>query len=69
VTAGSRAGTAHRLDSAVVASLALQHGADLETLRGALLRDSSGEASGPLGCALDLSLSLGACTHKIGTVG
>jgi hypothetical protein len=41
-------------DSAVTASIALQFGCDLETLRGALLRDSSGNASGPLGCALDL---------------
>lgn len=39
-------------DSAVVASIAL-HGADIETLRKALLRDSSGKPSGPLGCALD----------------
>jgi hypothetical protein len=41
-------------DSAVVASIALQFGADLETLRKALLRDPRGVASGPLGTALDL---------------
>ena len=50
---GSHADTAAR-DSAVVASIALQFGADLETLRRALLRDSQGRASGPLGVALDL---------------
>jgi hypothetical protein len=41
-------------DSAVVCSLALQHGADLEVIRGALCRDADGTASGPLGVALDL---------------
>jgi hypothetical protein len=41
-------------DSAVVCSIALQFGADLETLRGALLRDAAGRPSGPLGIALDL---------------
>jgi hypothetical protein len=41
-------------DSAIVASLALQHGADIETIRKALYRDSHGRASGPLGTALDL---------------
>jgi hypothetical protein len=41
-------------DSAVVASLALQFGVPLETIRHALLRDSRGVASSPLGAALDL---------------
>jgi hypothetical protein len=41
-------------DSAVLASLALQHGADLEVIRRALMRDSTGRASGPLGQLLDL---------------
>jgi ribonucleoside-diphosphate reductase alpha chain len=41
-------------DSAVVASLALQHGVPVETLRKALLRDATGRASSPLGAALDL---------------
>jgi hypothetical protein len=41
-------------DSAVVASLALQHGVPLETIRRALLRDARGVASSPLGAALDL---------------
>jgi len=45
-------------DSAVVASLALQHGVDPDTLRHALMRNGSGEASGPLGVLLD-SLSYG----------
>jgi hypothetical protein len=50
--AGSHADTAAK-DSAVVASIALQYGADVETLRKALLRDARGVASGPLGVALD----------------
>jgi hypothetical protein len=41
-------------DSAVVCSLALQHGVPLATIRRALLRDSRGAASSPLGIALDL---------------
>jgi hypothetical protein len=40
-------------DSAIVCSIALQHGADPETIRRALCRDSQGRASGPLGAALD----------------
>src|SRR5262245_9294727 len=40
-------------DSAVVCSLALQHGADLEVIRRALCRDADGTARGPLGVALD----------------
>jgi hypothetical protein len=32
----------------------LQYGADIETIRRALCRDSLGRASGPLGAALDL---------------
>jgi ribonucleoside-diphosphate reductase alpha chain len=39
-------------DSAIVLSIALQHGA-IETIRRALCRDSHGRASGPLGQALD----------------
>jgi hypothetical protein len=53
----SQADTAAR-DSAIVASIALQHGADLETIRRALCRDSHGRASGPLGAALDLVAEL-----------
>jgi hypothetical protein len=48
----SAADTAAR-DAAIVCSLALQHGADIETIRKALCRDSQGRASGPLGAALD----------------
>ena len=40
-------------DSAVAASLALQFGCPLEVLRGAVLRNARGEASSPLGAALD----------------
>jgi hypothetical protein len=35
-------------------AVALQCGADIETIRKALCRDSHGQASGPLGVALDL---------------
>jgi ribonucleoside-diphosphate reductase alpha chain len=41
-------------DSAVVASIALQHGVDADTLRHALIRNGNGVASGPLGTLLDL---------------
>jgi hypothetical protein len=41
-------------DASVAASLALQFGCPLETLRRALLRDARGNASSPLGAALDL---------------
>ena len=41
-------------DSAVLASLALQHGTDFETLRHAVLRDPYGQASGPIGRLFDL---------------
>jgi hypothetical protein len=41
-------------DSAIAASLALQFGCPLEVLQRALLRDSHGRASTPLGCALDI---------------
>src|SRR5262249_15130523 len=41
-------------DSAISASLALQYGCPLDVLRRALLRDSHGNPSTPLGHALDL---------------
>ena len=41
-------------DSAVLASLALQHGASVDTLRHALIRNADGSASGALGRLLDL---------------
>lgn len=40
-------------DAAVAGSLALQYGCPLETLQRALLRDFAGQASTPLGAALD----------------
>jgi hypothetical protein len=48
----SSADTAAR-DNAIVFSIAVQHGANPETIRRALCRDSQGRASGPLGVALD----------------
>jgi hypothetical protein len=41
-------------DSAILASLCLQHGVSVSTIRKALLRDARGVASSPLGVALDL---------------
>ena len=41
-------------DAGVAASLAFQHGCSLDELRKALLRDSQGNPSSPLGAALDL---------------
>jgi hypothetical protein len=41
-------------DSAVVASLCLQHGVPVDAIRHALLRDSHGRPSSPLGVVLDL---------------
>jgi hypothetical protein len=49
----SAADTAAR-DSAITFSIAIQHGADPETIRNALGRDADGKANGPLGTALDL---------------
>ena len=50
---GSHSDAAGR-DSAVVCSLALQGGVSVGAIRHALLRDSRGVASSPLGVALDL---------------
>jgi hypothetical protein len=41
-------------DSAIVFSIAVQSGADIETIRQALCRDAQGRASGPLAAALDI---------------
>jgi hypothetical protein len=41
-------------DSAILASLALQHHVPVDALRKALLRDQRGKASTPIGIALDL---------------
>ena len=48
----SAADTAAR-DAAIAFSFAVQHGADEESIRAALCRDSCGRACGPLGAALD----------------
>ena len=45
-------------DSAIVFSIAIQHGADPQTIRRALCRDSQGRASGPLGAALDIVMGV-----------
>ncbi len=44
-------------DTAVAASLCLQFGCNVETLRRALMRNSHGRASGPVGKLLDLFAS------------
>jgi hypothetical protein len=51
--AGSTAGIMAS-DAAIAASLALQFGCPAEVLRKALSRDARGNATGPLGAALDL---------------
>ena len=51
--AGSHRASAAK-DSSVVFSIALQHSVPVEVIRKALLRDSRGIASSPLGCALDI---------------
>jgi hypothetical protein len=45
---------ANARDAAVAASLLLQHGCHVDTLRKALTRNSDGSPSGPLARALDL---------------
>jgi hypothetical protein len=40
-------------DAAILLSFALQHGADIETIRRALCRDSHGRAQSPVGAAVD----------------
>jgi hypothetical protein len=51
--AGSQIGTLVR-DAAIILSFALQHGADTDSIRKALGRDSRGRGLGPLGAALDM---------------
>lgn len=41
-------------DAAILASLALQYGCPLDEIRHALKRDTRGDASSPIGAALDL---------------
>jgi hypothetical protein len=50
---GTAADAAAR-DASIAASLALQFGCSLETLRGAVTRDADGHPSGALGAALDI---------------
>lgn len=50
--AGSHSDTTAK-DSAVVCSLALQHGVPVETIRRALLKDARGNPQSPLAAALD----------------
>jgi hypothetical protein len=51
--AGSSIGTLVR-DAAIILSFALQHGADIDSIRKALARDSFGRPLGPMGAALDI---------------
>jgi hypothetical protein len=51
--AGNQADTNAR-DAAILLSFALQHGADVNTIRRALCRDTQGRAMGPLGAVLDI---------------
>src|SRR5260370_6743889 len=51
--AGSAADT-NAKDAAVVCSIALQFGVPVDVIRKALMRDSRGVPSGPLGVALDM---------------
>jgi hypothetical protein len=41
-------------DAAILLSFALQHGADINTIRRALCRDSNDRALGPVAAALDI---------------
>jgi ribonucleoside-diphosphate reductase alpha chain len=41
-------------DSAVICSIALQHGVPIDTIRKALLRDARGNPASPMGAALDI---------------
>jgi len=52
---------ANARDAAVAASLALQFGCPLETLRRALLRDARGNPSTPLGAAIDAITGVSSC--------
>jgi hypothetical protein len=52
-------------DAAILLSFALQHGADLETIRRALCRDSQGRALGPIAEATVRHLRMSAPTSWI----
>jgi ribonucleoside-diphosphate reductase alpha chain len=64
--AGSHSDSSAR-DSAVVCSLALQHGVPLQTIRNALACDSQGQASSPLGEALDRISNMHFNNSKLGS--
>jgi hypothetical protein len=51
--AGNQVDTSAR-DAAILLSFALQHGADIDSIRRALCRDSRGRPLGPIAAALDL---------------
>ena len=51
--AGSSSETNAR-DAAIIASIALQHGVEVDTIRSSISRASNGRALGPLGAVLDL---------------
>ena len=55
---------ANARDAAVAASLAIQFGCPLETLRHALLRDSHGWPSTPLGAAVDVITAVEAADDR-----
>jgi hypothetical protein len=52
-TKSNSASDCNARDSAVVASIAIQHGVPIDVIRRALMRDTRGQATGPLGAALD----------------
>ena len=51
--AGNQSDTNAR-DAAILLSFALQHGADINTIRKSLCRDAAGRPLGPVAAALDL---------------
>jgi ribonucleoside-diphosphate reductase alpha chain len=59
---GAKAGTdvaANINDAALLASVAMQHGADVSALAQSLGRDGNGDPSTPIGRALQIIVSLG----------
>jgi hypothetical protein len=54
ITRTTRGADTNARDAAIAFSFAVQHGADPEAIRRALCRDAKGNASGPLGAALDI---------------
>jgi hypothetical protein len=62
------ASDANAKDAAIVAGLALQHGVSLETIQRALLRDSHGRPTTPVGHALDIIVEQEAAEANAGAV-